>query len=164
MLTKNKGENNDQFHSVGNVLEFSFLLFSRKPWQPLSGDPNFPSTQYWGGKKFQKTFCPRTHLTLGWGKKFKKLFICKHVLPSLLAYCRDERVPPSTGVEFKFLPQNFSVLVPAQYWGEKVSSKLDPQTGWSLVPIQYWDGEIFQFSFDIFKVAPCGGNPKFSPF
>ena len=78
------------------------------------------------GKKFQKTFCPRTHVTPRWGKKFKKLL---HVLPSLLAYCRDERVPPSTGVEFKFLPQNFSVLVPAQYWGEKVSSKLDPQTG-----------------------------------
>ena len=133
-----------------------FLLFSSKPWQPLSGDLNFPSTQYWGGGKVSKNFLSANTFNPGVGEKVQKTL---HILPSLLAYCRDEKVPPSTGVEFKFLPQNFSVLVPAQYWGEKVSSKLDPQTGWSLVPIQYWDGEIFQFSFDI-KLPHAGATPN----
>ena len=74
MLTKNKGENNDQFHSVGNVLEFSFLLFSRKPWQPLSGDLNFPSTQYWGGEKVSKNFLSANTFNPGVGEKVQKTF------------------------------------------------------------------------------------------
>ena len=96
----------------------------------------------------------------GVGKKFKNLFIHKRDLPSLLAYCRDKRVPPSTGVEFKFIPQNFSVLVPAQYWGGKVSSKLDPQNRKVWSPSSTGMGKFSSFLLTSSKLPHAGATPN----